>query len=121
MNEEGKKVFTPGPMISFRSARKLSGYLFRVKLYLIEQTVGSFTCNGKRCQTCLIMNETDTFTSTTTGETYKINHQFSCNNKCLLYLLTCKLCLKQYVGQTVEEFRLRWNNYKSIMIANIKS
>ena len=25
---------------------------------------------------------------------------------------TCKVCLKQYVGQTVDEFRLRWNNYK---------
>ena len=26
---------------------------------------------------------------------------------------TCKVCLKQYVGQTVDEFRLRWNNYES--------
>ena len=40
-------------------------------------------------------------------------HQLNCNSKCLVYLLTCKVCLKQYVGQTVEHFRLRWNNYKS--------
>ena len=33
--------------------------------------------------------------------------------KCLIYLLTCKFYLKQYVGQTVDEFRLRWNNYNS--------
>ena len=113
MNEEAKKIFTPGPMISFRSARKLSSYLVRARLYPIERAVGSFKCNGKRCQTCLNVKETDTFTSTTTGETYKINHQFNCNSKCLVYLLTCKVCLKQYVGQTVEDFRLRWNNYKS--------
>ena len=25
---------------------------------------------------------------------------------------TCNVCLKQYVGQTVEVFRYRWNNYK---------
>ena len=81
MNEEAKKVSTPGPLISFRSARKLSSYLVRAKLYPIERTVGSFKCNGKRCQTCLNMNETDTFTSTTTGKTYKINHQFNCNSK----------------------------------------
>ena len=111
MNEEAKKVFTPGPMISFRSARKLSSYLVREKLYPIERTVRLFKCNGKRCQTCLNVNETDTFTSTTTGKMYKINHQLNCNNKCLVYLL--KVCLKQYVGQTVEDFRLRWNNYKS--------
>ena len=113
MNEEAKKVFTPGPMNSFRSARKLSSYLVRAKLYPIEKTVGAFKCNRKRCRTCLNVNKTDTFTSTTTGETYKINHQFNCNGKCLVCLLTCKVCLKQYVGQTVEDFRLRWNNYKS--------
>ena len=28
-------------------------------------------------------------------------------------LLTCNKCFKQYVGQTVDEFRRRWNNYKS--------
>ena len=32
MNEEVKNVFTPKPMISFRSARKLSSYLVRAKL-----------------------------------------------------------------------------------------
>ena len=38
------------------------------------------------------------------------------NDKCLVYLLTCNICLKQYVGQTVEEFNplsanfIRWSN-----------
>ena len=113
MNEQAKKVFTPGPMISFCSGRKLSSYLVRAKLYPIERTVGSFKCNRKRCQTYLNVNKTDTFTNSTTGKTYKINYQFNCNSKCLVYLLTCKVCLKQYVGQTVKDFRLRWNNYKS--------
>ena len=35
MNDEVKKVFSPKPIISFRSAaRKLSSYLVRTKLYL---------------------------------------------------------------------------------------
>ena len=42
-----------------------------------------------------------------------INHKFNCNGKCLVYLLTCNCCKKEYVGQTVDEFRFRWNNYKS--------
>ena len=33
MNNEVKKVVTPKPMISFRSARKMSSYLVRAKLY----------------------------------------------------------------------------------------
>ena len=54
-----------------------------------------------------------TFTSTTVGKTFKINHKLNCNYKCLLYLLTCNVCLKKCVGQTVKEFRYRWNKYKS--------
>ena len=47
------------------------------------------------------------------GKTFKINHKLNCNDKCLVYLLTCNVCLKQYVGQTVEEFTYRWSNYKN--------
>ena len=43
---------------------------------------------------------------------YEINHSFGCNEKYLIYLLTCNCCQKQYVGQTVDIFRNRWNNYK---------
>ena len=47
-------------------------------------------------------------------ETYKINHRLGCNGKCLVYLLTCNKCKKQYTaGQTTDKFRGRWNNYKS--------
>ena len=99
-------------MVLFRSARKLSSYLVRAKLYPLVRDIGSCKCGKKRCQACQSVVETDSFTSTSTGKTYKINHQFNCSDKCLIYLLTCKTCLKQYVGQTVDEFRYRWNNYK---------
>ena len=113
MNEDVKSVFTPAPMISFRSARKLSSYLVRAQLYPLERTVGSVQCKRKRCQTCHNVKEIETFTSTTTGKTFKINYKLNCNDKGLVYLLTCNVCLKQYVGQTVEEFMYRWNHYKN--------
>ena len=47
MDQEAQRVFMPGPMITFLSARKLSSYLLRVKLYPLEWTVGSFKCYGK--------------------------------------------------------------------------
>ena len=42
MDKEVKRVFTPKPMISFRSARKLKSYLVRAKFYPTEGTVGSY-------------------------------------------------------------------------------
>ena len=38
MNEEVESVLTPAPMIYFLSARKLSCYLVRAKLYPLERT-----------------------------------------------------------------------------------
>ena len=99
-------------MVSYRSARKLSSYLVRAKLYPLERKTGSYRCGSKRCLVCKNMEETDIFTSSVTGESFKINHHLGCSDKCLVYLLTCKVCKKQYTGKTVDKFRFRWNNYK---------
>ena len=88
MNQEVKNVFTPGPIVSYRCARKISSYLVRAKLYPLERKVGSVKCGKSRCEVCLNIQETDTFTSTTTGESFKINHKLNCDNNCLIYLLT---------------------------------
>ena len=60
VNEDVKNVFTPAPVISFSSARKLSSYLVvKVKLYPLERTVGSVQCKEKWCQTCHNVKETE--------------------------------------------------------------
>ena len=47
-----------------------------------------------------------------TKQKYRINHHLNCNDKCLICLLSCKVCGLQYVVSTTDEFRLRWNNYR---------
>ena len=84
MDHEVKSVFTPGPMISFRSARKLSSYLVRAKLYSIDRKVGSDKCCGSICQVCLNVVRTDSFSSSVTKNVYKINHRLTCDDKCLI-------------------------------------
>ena len=64
INEEVKNVFTSKPMISFCSARNLSSYLVRAKLYPVERVKGSLKCSSSRCEVCLNVNEASTFTST---------------------------------------------------------
>ena len=39
MNEEVKKVFEPGPIVSIRSPRNLSSYIVIAKLYLREKEI----------------------------------------------------------------------------------
>ena len=73
LNKQVKEIFTPGSMVSFQGAKKLGSYLVRAKLYLLEKSVGSFKCIGKRCQVCLNGTEIKTFSSTVTKKEYKIN------------------------------------------------
>ena len=89
MNQKVKNIFIPGPVVSFRSARKISSYLAKAKLYLLERKVGSEKCGKSRCEVCVSIEETDKFTSSTTGESFKINHKFSCDDNYLIYLFTC--------------------------------
>ena len=114
-DEYVKRVFTPPPMVSYRSPRKLSSYLVRPNLYLLERKRGSYKCDNLRCLVFNDIEETDTYreiTSIVTGESFKINHHLCCNDKCLIYLLTCQVFKKQYTGKTIDTFWLPWNNYK---------
>ena len=112
MNEEIRKTFSLGLMVSFPSAQKLSSYLVWAKLYPLQRKIGSSKCDKQRCKVCNNVTDTSTFSSTVTGDTFKINHSLNCDNKCLIYLMTCKQCNKQYLGETKDMFCNRWNNYK---------
>ena len=105
MDQEVKRTFTPQPMVSYWRVCKLSSYPVIAKLYPIERKVGSCNCKGKLCKICKKVLKTDTSTCSNDQTTYKVNHKFGCNEKCLVYLITWNKCLKQYVGQTVDMFR----------------
>ena len=67
-----------------------------------EQTLlSAFKCLRNGC-----------FQSFQTKDQFKINRQLNCNDKSLIYLLSCNECGLQYVASTTDKFRLRWNNYK---------
>ena len=57
MNQEVKNVFTPGPIVSYRCAKKISSYLVRAKLYPLERKVGSEKYGKSRCEVCLNIQE----------------------------------------------------------------
>ena len=65
-------------------------------------TNSNVVVNGSKC--CAVskyITETDTFfTSAVTEEAFKINHHFDCNDRCLVYFLTCNKFKRKYTGQT---------------------
>ena len=95
---EVQSFFSPAPIVSYGSAKKIKNYIVRSKLYLIERKIVSYRCGNSRCQVCTSIQVTDTFSSFARKSAYKINHNFNCNSKCLIYLLSYKTCGKQYNG-----------------------
>ena len=116
IDPEMKKLFLRAPMVAYRNPKALRNSLVRAKLPNVEEAgKGSSKCNGNRCQICKSVVETETFTSFSTGETFHINFKLNCSSKCIIYLLTCKVCGKQLVGECTTPWRDRWSTYKADM------
>ena len=101
---EVQKVFSPPSIVSYRSARKIKDYTVRSKFCSVERKVWYQGCGNSRCQVCKSINITDEFTSFNSKRLFKINNSFDRNDKCLIYLLSCKSCSKQYVVNTIDHF-----------------
>ena len=73
-------------------------------------------CNNSRCLTCPDFCENNYFKSTVTTKVYNVvapeNSILGCRTKNLVYLLTCKQCLVQYVGETKQQFNVRNNSHR---------
>ena len=96
----------------FRSGYSLTNLLLYSKVYPLSRAKGSLSCSKSKCETCFNIQEADTLGIFVTKEVFKIDHHFHCDIKCIVYLISWKLCGLHYVGLTVDRFRLKWNNYK---------
>lgn len=80
MNEEVKSVLIQGSMVSFRSECELSSYLVRAKQDSLH-CKAEFRKYGKNCcEICDYVTDSDTFTNTEIGESFKINRQLNCDD-----------------------------------------
>ena len=75
----------------------------------------SSICGHGRCETCVDFVCASTFSSSVTGRVYNVVNDIEnvcCNTVNVIYLLTCKLCSMQYVGETVQKFNTRMAQHR---------
>ena len=53
-----------------------------------------------------------TFIGQQTKKKLKIYHKVNCRSECVIYLMECPLCNKQYVGKAETAFNIRLNNHR---------
>ena len=109
-----KAVLPKPPRVPFRNSKTLRDKLVKSKIRQNdEEERGNFPCGQSNCEMCKILEPGKEFKSTVFGEVFKMNFHFDCNSICVVYLLTCRICEKQYSGSTITKFRERFNQYKS--------
>ena len=71
------------------------------------------SCKNPRCATCSHFLEGTSFKSTNTKQVFRIRHPFTCTSFKIIYLITCSICSKQYVGATMRTLKNRMNQHRS--------
>ena len=114
--EDHRALFEKVPMISYRRAKSLQDILVRAKLRSLETEPSMCQgCGGRSdCEVCGILKKGSTFTDKDKSRVYDIRKgKLHCNTPLCVYLMSCNICSKQYVGKTKPKFRGRYNNYKT--------
>ena len=80
-----------------------------------ERTGGKFTkCTSIKCQMCTTYSdENSRVRSSTNGQSFLIKHRLNCNSANIIYLISCKKCAMQYIGETGRRLRDRLNDHCS--------
>lgn len=78
--------------------------------------VGSFCvykCNRPRCLCCSHIIVGSSFSASNSKSVHYVDRDYDCCSSNILYLITCRRCKAQYVGQTSQQLKDRLNNHRS--------
>lgn len=74
---------------------------------------GCTRCNNNKCKACNYITPARHFRSTTNNRSFTVTGAINCKSRNTIYLVTCKKCGKQYVGETSRPLADRINNHLS--------
>ena len=120
---------------SHKHSKNLSQRLVRAKLnYDIHSDIPTYDiplmlhkklpaknikCRNSQCGTCEILSLQGGYYSHQRKTYHNIPDVFSCDTKGAIYLLECKLCNKQYIGETGTTMRNRIKHHKNASNAHL--
>ena len=105
--------FNLPPIITFRRPKNLKDLLVHATLTSrANETPGNSPCGTNSCKTCLILKTTSVFTSKATGERFTVKIHASCKTSNIVYLIECRRCGLQYVGESEQALHKRLNGHR---------
>ena len=99
--------------VTYSRIPNLKDILIKGSLENIQQPRGTTPCGKSRCKTCDHIQLGNTIVKE--QETYHIRGSFTCQSRNTIYLLTCSICNKQYIGETEQTLNRRCRGHESNM------
>ena len=114
ISEKMKQSVPYPPLVAYRRPRNLKDLLVRTSMKPPQQSyTGSCQCRRPRCKTCVHIKPGTRFVSKVTGEKFFARVTATCKTTNIVYLIECRKCGKQYVGETENALHLRMNGHRS--------
>ncbi len=118
-----KTLLSQPPKVVYRRAPNIKSLLVKSKINAQKiNFVGSRgCCNNRlsRCQICKQIPHIKQFTSRDKSFNFEIRGNYDCDTPNAVYIFECTICNMQYVGETQNTFRERFNNHKSRFYTDI--
>ena len=112
-SESVRRLYESNPIVTYKRPTNVHDILVHSKLSKPRSDFNVTKCDMRHCTHCSTINKSNLFTSTTTSTVHKINNDLPCTSTDVIYLITCKKCKAQYVGQTHQKCANRMNSYKN--------
>ena len=102
--------------VTYSRSPNLKGILIKGPLEDTQQPRGTRPCGKTRCKTCDHIQLGNTIKKDQVR--YQIRGSFTCLSRNVIYLLTCSICEKRYIGETEQTLNGRCRGHESNMRSN---
>ena len=117
-----KEIFPLPPLVAYKRPPNIKDKLVRAKVPKESNGRPKRTKIGmKKCQNCVIcpfVKEGKTVTSTSNSCKVDINSSVTCASSNIIYLLGCRRCPQQYIGETERSLKERFSEHRGYVTNN---
>ena len=112
-----KTIFPKPPLIAYKRPMNIRDKLIRAKIpppprnRPLRIKNGMFKCN-KPCSICPFVKEQSSVKSTANSTTIELHHHHNCNDFNFIYIIECKKCKLQYIGESDQTVRKRFLQHR---------
>ena len=120
-----KEIFPLPPLVAYMRPPNIKDKLIRAKIPRPNSTKPKRNLPGMKkclnCGVCPYVKVGKSVNSTNSNYRIEINSSVNCSSSNVIYMVGCKKCTQQYVGETERSVKERFREHRGYVAANLKN